>query len=106
MSGSPNAMFSMVIVAPAVAVGLFSLVAASLEVAVSAAVAVSVVSSVLLDPPHAVAIAAIRLMVAKNMQIFFIVSPNFSSYRDTIIDANRFSRVRIADLECRRKRTD
>ena len=42
-----------------------------------AAVAVSVVLFVLLDPPHAVTIAAIRLMVAKNMQIFFIVSPNF-----------------------------
>ena len=84
----------MVMVAPAVAVGLFSLVAAPVEVAVPAAVAVSVVLFVPLDPPHAVTIAAIRLMVAKNMQIFFIVSPNFSSYRDTIVGVKGFSRVR------------
>jgi hypothetical protein len=61
-----------VIAAPPVAVG-FSLVA----LAVCAPVAVSVVSPLPSDPPHAVTIAAMRATAARIVQNFFIVSPTF-----------------------------
>jgi hypothetical protein len=73
VTGFPNAMFSMVIVAAAVAVGLFMLVDDSLEVAV----AVFVGSVLLLVPPHPLTRAATRPIAATNTPIFFILTPNF-----------------------------
>jgi hypothetical protein len=67
-------MFSIVIVAPAAAVGLLSL---------DDAAAVSNALLELDDPPHAVTMAAMRAIAAKNIPIFFILTPNFDPYPAT-----------------------
>jgi hypothetical protein len=76
VTGSPKLMLAMVIVAAPAAVGLSAPVV-SVAVAAAVVVVVVLVASLLLDPPHAVAIAA-TAHTATQSQIFFIVTPNNS----------------------------
>src|SRR6478736_3931984 len=79
-------MFAIVIVGPAAAAGLLSL-------ADAAAVFDDLLEPP--DPPHPVMSAPMRAIAAKNIPIFFILSPNFSPSCDTISGPKQFRRMKL-----------